>query len=62
MFTFQCPRHGAEVLIWSSDIDDIVNTSEGIDVHFHCGCGFRGVLRTGTGVRERVLAVAGTGA
>jgi hypothetical protein len=54
MFSFSCPRHGAEVLIWSSDIDDIVNTADGIDVHFHCSCGFRAVLRTGAGRTERL--------
>jgi hypothetical protein len=59
MFSFQCPRHGAEVLIWPSDVDAVVNTPDGIDTYFHCGCGFRGVLRTGAGVTERVLAVAG---
>lgn len=55
MFSFHCPRHDAEVIVWPSDIDRIVNTPEGIDVHFHCGCGFRAVLRTGAGQRERLL-------
>ncbi|HSK90352.1 MAG TPA: hypothetical protein VK875_03475 [Euzebyales bacterium] len=58
MFSFTCPRHGAEVMIWTSDIDGIRNTADGIEVHFHCSCGFRGVLRTGAGRRERVLAAA----
>lgn len=58
MFSFHCPWHDAVVLIWPSDIDGITNTADGIDVDFHCGCGFHGVLRTGAGRRERVLAAA----
>lgn len=57
MFSFVCPQHGTEVMIWSSDIDEIVNTPNGIDVRFHCSCGFRAVLRTGAGRTERLLAV-----
>ena len=56
MFSFHCPNEDTEVIVWTSDIDDIVNTPEGIDVHFHCSCGFRAVLRTGAGQRERLLA------
>jgi hypothetical protein len=59
MFSFWCPRQRANVLIWPSDIDGIVNTADGIHVQFHCGCGFRGVLRTGAGRSERILADAG---
>ncbi|MGH3918321.1 MAG: hypothetical protein ACRDRY_23680 [Pseudonocardiaceae bacterium] len=47
MFTVWCPGHGSTVLIWTSDIDRIVNTSDGIAVHYHCGCGRRGVWLTG---------------
>lgn len=55
MFSFTCPRHGAEVMIWTSDIDEIVNTPEGIDVLFHCSCGLRAVLQTGAGRSEKVV-------
>jgi hypothetical protein len=47
MFTTYCPRHGAEVLIWASGIDGIDNTDHGIEIHFHCTCGYRGVHLTG---------------
>lgn len=47
MFTAYCPRHRATVLIWTSGIDRIVNTAEGIEVHFHCTCGHRGEWLTG---------------
>ena len=56
MFAFWCPRHRTDVLVWPSDIDGIVNTVDGICVRFHCGCGFRGVLRTGAGHSEQILA------
>lgn len=62
MFSFMCPRHGAEVLVWPSDIDGIRNTPDGVDVHFHCSCGFRGVLQTGAGRRERLLSASITNA
>lgn len=55
MFVFHCPRHQADVLIWPSDIDGIDNTADGIDVHFHCGCGMRGVLQTGAARTERIV-------
>lgn len=55
MFVYFCPRERAEVMIWTSNIDGIVNTSEGIDVHFHCACGHRAVLQTGAGRPERIV-------
>lgn len=58
MFSFSCPQHGSDVMIWPSDIDDIVNSPDGIDMHFHCSCGFRAVLRTGAGHTERLLAAS----
>lgn len=58
MFVFHCPRHRADVLIWPSAIDAIDNTADGVDAHFHCTCGARGVLRTGTSRRERIVTPA----
>jgi hypothetical protein len=58
MFTYFCPVEQAEVMIWTSDIDGIINTREGIDVHFHCTCGHRAVLQTGAGRTERVVTEA----
>ena len=61
MFSFWCPRHRSEVLIWPSDIDGIVNTPDGIDLHFHCSCGFQGVLCTGAGRTEQIVAAGAEG-
>jgi hypothetical protein len=58
MFVFSCPRHGTDVMIWSSDIEAIHNTPDGIDVHFRCSCGVRGILKTGAGRAERVVLAA----
>jgi hypothetical protein len=55
MFTTYCPRHGADVLIWPSGIDAIDNTDHGIEVYFHCTCGYHGVYLTG---RTQATAVA----
>lgn len=55
MFQFACPREGETVMIWSSDIEAIDNTDEGIDVRFRCQCGLRSVLQTGAGRTERVV-------
>lgn len=46
MFTTYCPVHGAEVLIWPSGIDEIVNRDGGIAVAYHCTCGHHGVWVT----------------
>lgn len=59
MFSVFCPVHGAEVLIWTSGIDAIRNTPQGIEVVYHCTCGYRGVWLTGrhrTGRRTRTDA------
>lgn len=45
MLLVMCPRHGGEVLIWTSGIDRIRNTPAGIEVDYHCTCGHRGVWR-----------------
>lgn len=47
MFTVFCPRHQVRVLILPSMIDHIDNSRDGIDVHYHCSCGYPGVWRTG---------------
>lgn len=47
MFSVYCPGHREIVLIWTSGIEQIVNTPEGIEVRYHCTCGYRGVWLTG---------------
>lgn len=43
MFTVHCPRHDAQVLVFPSGVDAIVNEPTGPVVHYHCTCGHRGV-------------------
>ena len=45
MLRAHCPRHGRAVLVPSSGIDCIENTSSGIVVRWHCTCGERGATR-----------------
>ncbi len=45
MLRAHCPRHGRTVLVPSSGIDGIDNTSSGIVVRWHCTCGERGATR-----------------
>lgn len=47
MFSVHCPRHGAEVLLGSTNIEALRNTDAGIVVHWRCRCGARGVQVTG---------------
>ncbi len=43
MFSVHCPRHGARVLLGLDSIEALVSTPEGIEVHWRCTCGDRGV-------------------
>ena len=47
MFAAVCPRHGGPVLLSLSQIEWLDHGPDGIDVHFRCTCGYRGVWRTG---------------
>ena len=47
MFDVYCPEHGSRVLLFSREIKVVLNTSEGIEVHYRCFCGHRGVWLTG---------------
>lgn len=46
-FAVQCPGHGSSVLMFEHNIQGVVNTPTGIDVHYRCPCGHRGVWHTG---------------
>jgi hypothetical protein len=50
MFSVMCPVHGRRVLLWPSRICQIRNTAAGIEVHYRCTCGHRGVLHPGGGL------------
>lgn len=55
MFAFHCPRHGSRRLVWSSDVEQVVDTPEGVGMVFHCSCGFRGLLIEHTGRPEVIV-------
>jgi hypothetical protein len=47
MFCVHCPRHGTLVLLGPDQIVSLVNTAYGIELHWVCWCGERGVERFG---------------
>ena len=47
MFDVYCPGHRARILLGSRSIDALVNTDDGIELHWTCRCGTRGVQVTG---------------
>lgn len=47
MFDVYCARRGCRVLLFASDIRTIHNAPDGIEVHYTCYCGHRGIGRTG---------------
>jgi hypothetical protein len=56
MFDIYCPRHRARVLLGSRSIESVVNTDDGIVVHWRCRCGEHGAFVTG---RRNPIAQAG---
>jgi len=44
MFAVNCPRHASRVLLFSDDIEALVDGPTGIDLHWRCRCGATGVL------------------
>ena len=47
MFAVFCEGHGARVLLDSNFIEVVVNRVDGIEVHYRCTCGHRGVWQAG---------------
>lgn len=58
MFVVHCAQHGTRVLIFSSGVERIRNTPEGIEVDYRCTCGQRGTWRTGRRSRSGADGVA----
>jgi hypothetical protein len=50
MFAVHCPGHRARVLLGPRSITALVDTADGVDLHWTCRCGASGVLRP-TGAR-----------
>jgi hypothetical protein len=60
-----CPTHGSEILLSTRHIESLRNTDHGIEIHWRCVCGTRGVEisgrhggRTGTVAALRPSAAA----
>jgi hypothetical protein len=47
MFDIYCPRHQSRVLLGNRSIESIVNTANGIELHWRCRCGATGTEVTG---------------
>jgi hypothetical protein len=45
MFDIHCPRHRSRVLLTSRAVEGLVNTHDGVVVHWRCYCGARGEQR-----------------
>jgi hypothetical protein len=45
MFDIHCPRHRSRVLLTTSAVEGLVNTGDGVVVHWRCYCGARGERR-----------------
>jgi len=43
MFDVFCRRHRSRVLLSTDNIEALLNRPEGIELHWHCWCGERGV-------------------
>ena len=54
MFAVYCPGHRARVLLGSRSIDALVNTADGVDLHWTCRCGAHGVEHNGRHRRPSV--------
>jgi len=54
MFSIQCPRHGGRVLLFAENIEAVVNTASGVEIHWRCTCDETGIERvTRRGDRSR---------
>ncbi len=54
MFSVHCPRHGSLVLLSYLEIEEMRNTTGGINVTYTCTCGHRGMWQTGRRHRDVV--------
>ena len=43
MFDVYCPRHAARLVLFTDDIEALVNGPDGVELHWQCSCGHRGV-------------------
>ncbi len=57
MFDIYCPTHQSRVLLGPRSVEALVNTDDGVVVHWRCRCDTRGTFLTGRR-RARVDHVA----
>ena len=48
MFSIHCPSHQTQILLGPRAIEALVDTAEGIELHWRCHCGATGVETLGT--------------
>ena len=54
MFDVFCRRHASRVLLSTDNIEALLNRPDGLELHWHCWCGERGVRQV-----HKVTAAAG---
>jgi hypothetical protein len=54
MFSVHCAGHGSRVILSNRQITNLVNTPEGIHLHWQCSCGTTGVEVLGRLAAPRV--------
>lgn len=61
MFLAHCDHLDREVIIWTSSLDGIENTENGIVVRYQCACGRSAEMLTGARSPVRVSVHVGAG-
>lgn len=54
MLSVHCPRHGSPVLLSYLNVEEMRNTTSGIQVTYRCTCGHRGTWQTGRRHRDQL--------
>ena len=58
MFSVDCPRHDARVLLGPEAILAVIPGPDGLELHWQCTCGQTGVWLTGASTEVEPLSVA----
>jgi hypothetical protein len=56
VFSVHCPTHRATVLLGARSIEELRSGDHGIELHYRCHCGTRGVLRFGVAEESAIAA------
>ncbi len=52
MFAPYCPVHDSRVLLFADSIDAIRSTEDGVEILFHCNCGYEGTWKAEEAVSQ----------